>query len=91
MINEGARILDEGIATRASDIDVIWAFGYGFPIWRGGPMHYADSIGLKVIRDRLADWAARSGDASLKPAPLLERLAAEGRGFASLTGASSTA
>jgi 3-hydroxyacyl-CoA dehydrogenase len=91
MINEGARILDEGIATRASDIDVIWAFGYGFPVWRGGPMHYADTVGLKIIRDRLADWARHSDDPSLRPAPLLERLAAEDRGFASFTGASSTA
>ena len=83
-INEGARILEEGIAARPGDIDVIWAYGYGFPVWRGGPMHYADSIGLAVIRDRLADWARRSRDASLDPAPLLERLAAEGLGFASI-------
>ena len=91
MINEGARILDEGIAARPGDIDVIWAYGYGFPVWRGGPMHYADSVGLKVIRDRLADWAEASDDASLKPAPLLERLAAEGRGFASLAATTSSA
>jgi 3-hydroxyacyl-CoA dehydrogenase len=91
LINEGARILDEGIAARAGDIDVIWAFGYGFPVWRGGPMHYADRIGLKVIRDRLAGWGEASDDASLKPARLLDRLAAEGRGFASLTGAASRA
>ena len=84
MINEGAQILDEGIAARPGDIDVIWALGYGFPAWRGGPMHYADSIGLATIRDRLADRANRAGDADLGPAPLLERLAAEGRGFASL-------
>ncbi len=84
MINEAARILDEGIALRASDIDVVWVFGYGFPAWRGGPMHYADSIGLAKIAERLAVFAAQTGDASLKPAPLLARLAAEGKGFASL-------
>jgi 3-hydroxyacyl-CoA dehydrogenase len=81
MINEGARILSEGIAARASDIDVIWVFGYGFPVWRGGPMHYADAIGLAHVRDRLAEFAARTGDAHHKPAALLAQLAAEGRGF----------
>ena len=81
MINEGARILTEGIARRASDIDVIWVYGYGFPAHRGGPMHYADAIGLSRIRDRLDEWADRTGDASLRPAPLLARLAAEGLGF----------
>ncbi len=87
MINEGARILDEGIAARPGDIDVIWANGYGWPAWRGGPMHYADAIGLTTIRDRLAKWAAESGDASLRPAPLLVRLAEQGAGFASLAAA----
>ncbi len=53
MINEGARILEEGIAQRSGDIDVIWVYGYGFPIWRGGPMYYADQVGLPYIRDRL--------------------------------------
>ncbi len=81
MINEGARILAEGIARRASDIDVIWVHGYGFPAHRGGPMHYAEAIGLTRIRDRLAEWADRTGDASLRPAPLLASLAAERRGF----------
>jgi 3-hydroxyacyl-CoA dehydrogenase len=84
MINEGARILDEGIAMRASDIDIAWVFGYGWPVWRGGPMHYADSVGLAVIRDRLAVYAKASSDKSLEPAPLLARLAADGKGFASL-------
>ena len=54
MINEGARILEEGVAARASDIDVVWLYGYGWPIYRGGPMFWADSIGLKHIADRLA-------------------------------------
>src|SRR6202022_2695955 len=84
MINEGARILEEGIAYRPGDIDVIWIYGYGWPVWRGGPMFYADGVGLARIRDRLAHYAERSGDASLKPAPLLPRLAGGGRGFAPL-------
>jgi 3-hydroxyacyl-CoA dehydrogenase len=83
MINEGARILEEGIAARPGDIDVIWAYGYGWPVWRGGPMYYADRLGLAHIRDKLAFYADRSRDESLRPAPLLQRLAAEGRGFAS--------
>jgi 3-hydroxyacyl-CoA dehydrogenase len=84
MINEGARILSEGIARRPGDIDVIWVYGYGFPAHRGGPMYYADSIGLARIRDRLAAFADRTGDESLRPAPPLARLAAEGKGFASI-------
>ncbi|HEX3970918.1 MAG TPA: 3-hydroxyacyl-CoA dehydrogenase NAD-binding domain-containing protein [Stellaceae bacterium] len=81
MINEGARILDEGIATRASDIDVIWVYGYGFPAHRGGPMFYADLIGLAKIVERLDAAAKRYGDVGLKPAPLLATLAAEGKSF----------
>jgi 3-hydroxyacyl-CoA dehydrogenase len=84
MINEGARILEEGIAYRPGDIDVIWVYGYGWPVWRGGPMFYADQVGLGEIRNRLALYAQRSGDKTLEPAPLLARLAAEGKGFASL-------
>jgi 3-hydroxyacyl-CoA dehydrogenase len=82
MINEGARILDERMAARPGDIDVIWVFGYGFPPWRGGPMHYADALGLGYVRDRLSEFAARTGDARHQPAPLLAKLAAEGKGFA---------
>jgi len=81
MINEGARILAEGIAARPGDIDVIWVYGYGWPAWRGGPMHYANAVGLAKIAERLAAYAARSGDKTLVPAPLLARLAAEGKGF----------
>ena len=84
LINEGARILEEGIAARPGDIDVIWIYGYGWPVWRGGPMFYADRVGLASIRDRLAEMAGRSKDTRLVPGPLLARLAAEGRGFASL-------
>jgi len=82
MINEGARILSEGIAQRAGDIDVIWVYGYGWPVWRGGPMYYADRLGLAHLRDRLSFYADRSRDETLQPAPLLQRLAREGRGFA---------
>ena len=82
MINEGAKILDEGIALRASDIDVIWIYGYGWPIYRGGPMHHADSVGLKKIAERLAAFAERFDEPALRPAPLLQRLAAEGALFA---------
>jgi 3-hydroxyacyl-CoA dehydrogenase len=83
MINEGAKILEEGIAQRPGDIDVIWVYGYGWPAWRGGPMFHADQVGLKKIRDWLAEQARKSGDASLNPAPVLDRLAREGRGFGS--------
>jgi 3-hydroxyacyl-CoA dehydrogenase len=82
MINEGARILEEGVATRPSDIDVIWVYGYGWPVWRGGPMYYADRLGLTHLRDRLTLYAERSGDETLRPATRISRLAAEGRGFA---------
>jgi 3-hydroxyacyl-CoA dehydrogenase len=82
MINEGARILEEGIATRPGDIDVVWVYGYGWPVWRGGPMYYADRLGLAHIRDRLTYYADRSRDETLRPTPLLARLGAEGRGFA---------
>jgi 3-hydroxyacyl-CoA dehydrogenase len=83
MINEGARILEEGIATRPGDIDVIWVYGYGWPVWRGGPMYYGDQLGLAHLRDRLTYYADRSGDETLQPAALIRRLAAQGRGFAS--------
>jgi len=84
MINEGARILEEGIAARPSDIDVVWLYGYGWPIYRGGPMYWADTVGLKHIADRLAVYAKETNDPSLEPATLLSRLAAEGKTFASL-------
>jgi 3-hydroxyacyl-CoA dehydrogenase len=85
VINEGAKILQEGIARRPGDVDVIWVYGYGWPIWRGGPMFYADQIGLAYIRDRLTEFAKMSQDEKLTPAPLLAQLASEGKGFASLT------
>ncbi|MCX8132833.1 MAG: 3-hydroxyacyl-CoA dehydrogenase NAD-binding domain-containing protein [Roseococcus sp.] len=84
MVNEGARILEEGIAARAVDIDVIFVNGFGWPAWRGGPMFWADRMGLKAVRDKLARYAEATGDANLKPAALIEKLAAEGGSFAGL-------
>ncbi len=81
MVNEGARILEEGIAARASDIDLIWLHGYGFPRWRGGPMFYAQSRGLRQVVARLEALAESTGDSSMQPAPLLVKLATEGGAF----------
>jgi 3-hydroxyacyl-CoA dehydrogenase len=80
MINEGAKILEEGKALRASDIDVVWLNGYGWPIYRGGPMHYADSLGPGAVLKVMRDFQASLGD-DFKPAALLEKLAAEGKFF----------
>jgi len=81
MVNEGAKILDEKIAIRASDIDVIWVYGYGWPVYRGGPMFWASQIGLKAVRDKILEFQKATGDAFWTPAPLLSRLADEGKGF----------
>ena len=81
VINEGAKILEEGIAIRSSDIDTIWLNGYGWPVYRGGPMYYADQLGLKNVVAKLKQYQAKLGD-EWKPAALLEKLAAEGKGFA---------
>jgi 3-hydroxyacyl-CoA dehydrogenase len=83
LINEGARALDEGYALRAADIDVIYTNGYGFPAWRGGPMFYADRVGLKRIHDRVSTFHRELGE-RWAPAPLLARLAAEGTTFKEL-------
>jgi 3-hydroxyacyl-CoA dehydrogenase len=82
MVNEGARILEEGIASRAVDIDVIFCNGFGWPAWRGGPMFWADRMGLRTVRDKLARYAEATSDSNLKPAALIEKLAAEGGSFA---------
>lgn len=82
-INEGAKIIEEGIARRASDIDVVWVHGYGWPAWRGGPLFHADRIGLPAIIERLREMQ-REGGEDYRPAPLLERLAAERSSFDSL-------
>jgi 3-hydroxyacyl-CoA dehydrogenase len=83
MVNEGAKILEEGLAIRASDIDVIWVYGYGWPVYRGGPMFWADQIGLKVLRDRMLDFRRQTGDDFWTPAPRLATLADQGKGFVS--------
>jgi 3-hydroxyacyl-CoA dehydrogenase len=82
LINEGAKVLEEGIASRAVDIDIVYIQGYGFPAWRGGPMFYADTVGLKSILDRLEEFKARHGAALWEPAPLLRQLAASGKKLA---------
>jgi len=83
LINEGARVLDEGYALRAADIDVIYTNGYGFPAWRGGPMFYADRVGLKKIYDRVSAFHQELGQ-RWAPAPLLAKLAKEGTTFKEL-------
>ena len=83
MINEGAKILEEGKAIRASDIDIVWINGYGWPVYRGGPMFWADTIGLPKVLERLRAYEAEYGE-DFKPSALLERLAAEGKGFKDL-------
>lgn len=84
VVNESARVLEEGIAARPSDIDVVWLYGFGWPVYRGGPMYWADQVGLKHIAERLAFHAKQTSDPSLEPAPLLKRLVQHGETFASL-------
>jgi 3-hydroxyacyl-CoA dehydrogenase len=83
LINEGARVIEDGGALRASDVDVVYVNGYGFPAWRGGPMFYADRVGLRKIHERVAELHREHG-ARWEPAPLLARLAEEGRTFREL-------
>ncbi|TJX29379.1 MAG: 3-hydroxyacyl-CoA dehydrogenase, partial [Mesorhizobium sp.] len=78
LINEGAKILEEGIAARASDIDVVWVNGYGFPIGKGGPMFWAGLEGAGKIVERLEYWQEQTGKDVFKPAPLLRRMAGTG-------------
>jgi 3-hydroxyacyl-CoA dehydrogenase len=84
LVNEGARILEEGIALRALDIDIIYVNGYGFPTYRGGPMWYADTVGLKKVHERVSEFHRQFGEL-WQPAPLLARLAAENGTFAGFT------
>jgi len=84
LINEGAVILEEGIAARPSDIDIVYLNGYGFPVWRGGPMFYGDSLGLETVVEKLRGLLESTGDACWEPAELLVRLAGEGKDLASL-------
>ncbi|MGH8854123.1 MAG: 3-hydroxyacyl-CoA dehydrogenase NAD-binding domain-containing protein [Telluria sp.] len=81
LINEGAKILEEGIALRASDIDMVYLTGYGFPLHRGGPMFYADTVGLTTVLEAVRRYAGGRHGEAWTPAPLLERRAAEGKGF----------
>ena len=85
LVNEGARILEEGFALRAVDVDIIYGTGYGFPAWRGGPMWYADTVGLRRVYDRVREFEQQQG-AWWTPAPLLKRLAEEGGTFAAFAG-----
>ncbi|MBN7763240.1 enoyl-CoA hydratase/isomerase family protein [Nitratireductor aquibiodomus] len=84
MINEGAKILEERIAARASDIDVVWVNGYGFPVAKGGPMFWAERFGIRTIVERLEHWHQKTGNPLFEPAPLLRQLALTGGGFADL-------
>ncbi len=81
MINEGAKILDEGIAVRASDIDVVYVYGYGWPVYRGGPMHYANKLGLDKVLEKLRHYQKQSGDDFWAPSPYLVKLAEAGGQF----------
>ena len=83
MVNEGAKILEEGKAIRASDIDIVWQNGYGWPAYRGGPMFYGDLVGLDKVLAKMKEFQATMGD-QFKPSPLLEKLVAEGKKFADL-------
>jgi len=78
LINEGADILSEGVAQRAADIDVVYINGYGFPIWRGGPMHHANAMGLDVVVDKLKKYHEITGSDAYKPSELLVKLAQSG-------------
>jgi 3-hydroxyacyl-CoA dehydrogenase len=90
LVNEGARILEQGYALRAVDIDIIYLNGYGFPAYRGGPMWYADTVGLKKVYQRICEFQKQHGEL-WTPAPLLQRLAEQNKTFAKLDSPASTA
>ncbi|MBV8812587.1 MAG: hypothetical protein JO033_28270 [Acidobacteriaceae bacterium] len=81
LVNEGARVLEDGIALRAVDIDITYVFGYGFPAWRGGPMFYADTVGLGTVLARIEAFERQHGADLWAPAPLLKKLAQEKSAF----------
>ena len=83
LVNEGAKILEEGLALRASDIDIVWIYGYGFPRYKGGPMFWADLVGVKNIYESMVQLHDDHGE-WLRPAPLLKQLAHEGKKFGDL-------
>jgi 3-hydroxyacyl-CoA dehydrogenase len=85
LVNVGCDVLREGVAYRASDIDIVYLYGYGFPAYRGGPMFWAENeVGLKTALEKLRKYSAQTGNTWVKVSPLLEQLVAEGRGFASI-------
>jgi 3-hydroxyacyl-CoA dehydrogenase len=84
LVNEGARVLEDRIARSPGDIDVIFANGFGFPRWRGGPMFHADTLGLRKVYDAVCRYRERYGDRYWTPAPTLEKLAKAGKSFADL-------
>ena len=86
LINVGAKLLEEGIALRAVDIDIVYLNGYGFPAWRGGPMFYADTVGIDKVLARIQEFEQQHGPDLWSPAPLIRRLAAEGGTFAARDG-----
>ena len=81
IVNEGARIIDEGVASRPLELDMLWVHGLGFPVYRGGPMFWADQVGLKSVHETTLGYRERLGERAWTPAPLLARLAADGKGF----------
>ena len=81
LANEGAHVLEEGVAQRASDIDVVYVHGYGYPRWRGGPMFYAQQVGLGHVADRMRSWGSGSGGVHWKPSRLLMEKAERGEGW----------
>ncbi|KAF1013082.1 MAG: 3-hydroxyacyl-CoA dehydrogenase NAD-binding domain-containing protein [Burkholderia sp.] len=81
LVNEGAKILEEGIASKASDIDIVYLTGYGFPRWRGGPMLYADTVGLYNVERAMRRYAVGANGDAWQPAPSIAKLAAAGKGF----------
>ncbi len=85
MVNEGAKLLGEGIALRGSDIDVVWTNGYGWPKYRGGPMYWADSLGLDTVADKITAYGAELGGTHWDPAPLLVECVADGTKLQSAT------
>lgn len=82
LVNEGAKVLEEGIAQRPSDIDVVYLYGYAFPVAKGGPMFYADQVGLEQVYKRVCEFNERTQNGSWEPAPLLKQLAESGKSFA---------
>jgi len=85
LMNVGCDVLSEGVASRSSDIDIVYLYGYGFPAYRGGPMFWAENeVGLSTALEKLKKYSAATGGKWLKVSPLLEKLVAEGKGFASV-------